>query len=91
MTNLIDLSKLNVSSVVKVNKVLITEKIFVENYLKVSRKEIITQFMSCEAKMTFAGASTYYQNFKKKYDNLIKLQQESILNEVTESVEQVVE
>jgi hypothetical protein len=86
MTNLIDLSKLNVQVVSKVNKVKITEQIFVENYTKVSRKEIIGQFMSCEAKMTFAGASTYYQNFKKKYDNLIKQEQnkEKLFDNVTE-------
>ena len=94
MSNLIDISKLNLNTIVKVNKVSITEPIFVENYKKLDRKTIIALFQQCEAKMTPAGASTYYQNFKKKYDGLIKAQQEleaqQLLNDNVETVTEVV-
>jgi len=71
MTNLIDLSKLNVQIEKKVNKREISEQIFVEKYKVIPRKDIICLFM-LNANLTFAGASTYYQNFVTKYKKLIE-------------------
>lgn len=64
-----DLSKLNVQAVAKVNKRVLAEAIFVEHYGKKQRKEVIVLFVT-GASMTPAGASTYYQNFVTKYKKL---------------------
>lgn len=51
----------------KVNKRVIAEAIFVQQFKKARRRDIIAQFVEF-AKLTVGGAPTYYNNFKKKYD-----------------------